>query len=309
MEPIFKILDNIDASGDYEVLGNYVEDVTINDFTVYSDEAPQKAGFLTQKTYENWSEAEKIGVGLLVCQASIRDKLYGSIGFKGSSVKAVFWCDQPRLVFAKLASIVKSETRSECIGAHSLVDNSVKLGGGVSIGVNCSIHKGCEIGDNVSIGDNVVINQNVRIGAKSVILDGVVLGSDGFGFERDEKGVAIRIPHFGSVLIGENVEIGANTVVDRGVFGDTEIGSGTKIDNLCHIAHGCKIGENCLITAGSVFCGSIEVGDGVWVAPNSTMHQKITIGEGATIGMGSVVLKSVKNNTTVFGNPARLLPK
>jgi UDP-3-O-[3-hydroxymyristoyl] glucosamine N-acyltransferase len=139
--------------------------------------------------------------------------------------------------------------------------------------------------------------------------ESVAIGNEGFGFERDEKGVPIRMPHFGNVVIEKNVELGSFVAIDRAVMGSTFIGENTKIDNHVHIAHGAQIGKNCLIVAGAVIGGSAEIGDNCFIGMNASIKNKIKIGKGVTIGAGAVVVKEVPDGWTVIGNPARRLEK
>ena len=134
-----------------------------------------------------------------------------------------------------------------------------------------------------------------------------VIGGDGFGYARNEDGTLVKMPHQGNVIIEENVEIGSNTSIDRAVVGSTVIGAGTKIDNLVHIAHGVKIGKNCLIAAGAVIGGSCEIGDNCNIWVHASIKNKVKIGNNVTVGMGAVVLKDVPDGATVVGNPARIL--
>ena len=146
----------------------------------------------------------------------------------------------------------------------------------------------------------IVVGNNIKISP------GVVLGSEGFGYSVTKKGIE-KFPHFGGVVIGDNVDIGANTCIERGALGDTIIGSGTKIDNLVHIAHNAEIGKNCLIVALSGIGGSCIIGDGVYIGFGATIKNGVRIGRGATVGMGAVVLKNIPDNEIWVGNPARKL--
>lgn len=134
--------------------------------------------------------------------------------------------------------------------------------------------------------------------------EGTIIGSSGFGFVKDTDGKWIEMPHVGNVIIGKNVRIGANCCVDRGTIEDTVIGDGTKIDNLVHIAHNCKIGKNVIICAGVTFCGSVTVEDDVWLAPGTVIKEGVTIGKGARTGLGAVVIKDVPPGKLVYGVPA-----
>ncbi len=147
----------------------------------------------------------------------------------------------------------------------------------------------------------VLVFMPVEIGENLKCAPGTVIGSDGFGYERDYDGYFL-MPHLGSVIIGDNVEVGANTVIDRGTFSHTRIGSGTKIDNLVHVAHNCQIGENVMIVAGTSLGGSVTIEDDVWLGINSTVMQGVTIGKRATIGIGAVVLRDVEPGQTIVGH-------
>lgn len=145
----------------------------------------------------------------------------------------------------------------------------------------------------------VEIGKNVRIGPNCSI------GFEGLGFEVAGDGQYERFPHIGKVIIGDHVEIGANTCIDRGALEDTVIGEGTKIDNLVHVAHNVRIGKNCLIVALTCIGGGVVIEDGTYVGIGAGIRNQITIGEGALIGMGAVVVKDVDPGDIVIGNPAK----
>ncbi len=130
-----------------------------------------------------------------------------------------------------------------------------------------------------------------------------IIGGDGFGYERDDDGTLIHIPHRGKVVIGEDVVIHNNVCIDRATDKDgiTYIGAGTKIDNLVHIAHNVKIGRNCLVVAGSVIGGSVEIGDNCFIGINASIKNKVRIGNGVTVGMGAVITLDVPDGCTVVG--------
>lgn len=145
------------------------------------------------------------------------------------------------------------------------------------------------------VGDCVLVGKGVSIGAYSVI------GGAGFGTWRMKNGSLRSFPQIGGVRIGDQVSIHANVCIDRGALGDTVIGSGTRIDNLCHIAHNVKIGRNVSIVASSMIAGSVEIGDDSWIAPGSLILNGVRIGRGCVVGMGSVVLADVPDGATVKG--------
>jgi UDP-3-O-[3-hydroxymyristoyl] glucosamine N-acyltransferase len=152
-----------------------------------------------------------------------------------------------------------------------------------------------------------VPSPRIQIG-KNVYRDkGAVIGSEGFGYERNEKGELEKFPHFGGVVIGDDVDIGANTCIDRGSLEDTVIGSGTKIDNLVHVGHNAKIGKHCLITALSLIGGSAVIEDYATIWSAAVIKNHVKIGHHAVVGAGAVVLRDVKPYETVAGVPAKNL--
>lgn len=173
------------------------------------------------------------------------------------------------------------------------------------LGKNVVVEPGCKIGENVVLEHNVVIHAGTTIGRNSRIRSCSSVGGDGFGFERLEDGTPLRFPHLGGVVIGEGVEIGSCTAIARGTLSDTFIEDNAKIDNLVHIAHNVIVRRGAFVIACAEISGGVIVGENSWVAPNSCTHQKITIGEGALIGLGAVVTKDVLPFSVYAGNPAK----
>lgn len=179
------------------------------------------------------------------------------------------------------------------------------------IGNNCVIMPGAYIGGEVTLGDNVYIGcgaklvGHIEIGNDVVIRENTVIGADGLSTERDEDGTALTMPQFGGVIIGDRVQIGANTVIGRGAIDNTIIGKGCKIDNCCFISHNVILGENVFVVGETLMMGSSRAGKQSYISGNVVIRNKVTIGEGAFIGMGAVVTKDVKKETTVMGNPAK----
>jgi UDP-3-O-[3-hydroxymyristoyl] glucosamine N-acyltransferase len=169
------------------------------------------------------------------------------------------------------------------------------------IGADVEISEGCVIGPNTVI-DHAVLGINTRIAANCSI------GGDGFGFEIDESsGEVIKMPHFGRVLIGQNVEIFSNVCIARGSLRDTVIGNNVKIDNLVHVAHNVEIGDNTFIIANAMLAGSTKIGTRAWIGPSTSILNGITIGDLSMTGVGSVVTKSCGTNEVVAGVPAKRL--
>ena len=174
---------------------------------------------------------------------------------------------------------------------------------GVKIGPNAAIGPGCQIGRHSSIGANVSVSCT-DIGEYCNILAGAVIGEAGFGVALSAGGV-IDVPHLGTVCVGDHVTIGANSTIDRGVFGETRIGDGCKIDNLCHIAHNVLVGKACLMPAFAGVSGSTVIGDGVMFGGRVGISDHVVIGAGARIGSNSAVMTDVPAGETWAGAPAQ----
>lgn len=190
------------------------------------------------------------------------------------------------------------------VGPNAVISEGAVIGDRSVICANVFIGTQCRIGEDVLIYPNVTIREHVEIGDRVIIHSGSVVGSDGYGYETVD-GEHEKIPHVGSVLIEDDVEIGANVCIDRGRFKKTWIQRGAKIDNLVQIAHNVVIGPNSLIVSQAGISGSTEVGKNVIIAGQAGIVGHITIGDNAIIGAGAGVPKSVPANAVVLGSPAR----
>ena len=233
--------------------------------------------------------------------------------------------DNPSVAFSKIVQQIVPPPVTFAPGIHptAVVAPSAKLGTGVSIQPNAVIEDGSIIGDRSVIGAGgyvgvgsqvgsdcllyarVVIRERTRVGDRVILHPGVVLGADGFGFE-NIRGERQKIPQVGTVEIGDDVEIGANSCVDRGRFGTTCVGRGTKIDNLVQIGHNCVIGDHCVICAGTGIAGSVIVGNYVTMAGQVGVVGHLTIGDRAVIGAQSGVAHDVPAGAVVVGTPAEI---
>ncbi len=195
------------------------------------------------------------------------------------------------------------------LGKHISVHPYVVLEEGVGIGDRVTlfpgvyIGKGSEIGEDSIIYPNVSIREGIKIGKRVIIHSGAVIGSDGFGFV-EEGGRYHKIPQVGSVIVEDDVEIGANCTIDRATLGTTIIGKGTKIDNLVHIAHNVRIGENSIIVAQVGISGSTEIGKHVILAGQAGIADHIKIGDNVTVIGQSGVRHDVEPNQVISGTLA-----
>jgi UDP-3-O-[3-hydroxymyristoyl] glucosamine N-acyltransferase len=188
------------------------------------------------------------------------------------------------------------------VSPHAVVGEGVKIGAGTSIEAGVVIGKNVEIGEDCHIGANAVISHAV-IGDNVRIYPGVCIGQDGFGFAIDPAG-HVKVPQLGRVIIGDSVEIGANTTIDRGAGPDTEIGSGTWLDNLVQIGHNVKMGRGCVMVAQSGISGSTVLEDYVVIAGQVGIAGHLRIGMGAQIAAKSGIMKDVAPRSEMMGYPA-----
>tara|TARA_B100000123_G_scaffold272393_1_gene254902 strand:- start:2924 stop:3871 length:948 start_codon:yes stop_codon:yes gene_type:complete len=218
--------------------------------------------------------------------------------------KMLIVSDQPRLTFMRFLQSFFQPAIDVQIHPTAVIHEEAKIGENTSIGAG-SIVGMSTIGTNSHIGENVIIRDQVTIGNNVNIFPGTVIGSDGFGYERNAEGVVEKFPHVGGVIIEDNVEIGANSCIDRGTLDDTIIRRGAKIDNLVHVAHNVEIGEETLVIALSMLGGGAKIGKRSWIAPSAVVSNKIEIGDDALVGLGAVVVKNVSSEQIVMGAPAR----
>jgi UDP-3-O-[3-hydroxymyristoyl] glucosamine N-acyltransferase len=237
--------------------------------------------------------------GVILCKKSLRGLIKPRHG-----VQLIF-LDNPRYVFVKLANkIFEKQKKMTGISPSAVISKTAKIGARCYIGDYTVVGENCKIGNDTIIYDKVTLVRNCIVGERCVIHSGVTLGDDGFAFERDEKYLH-RFPHFGRVIIGDEVEICANSHIALGSLSDTIVGNGTKIDSLVHISHNVIVGKNCEITAGSVIGGSTEVYDSVWIGLNATLKDHIKIGNNAIVASGASVIHDVPSQDIVAGVPAK----
>lgn len=197
------------------------------------------------------------------------------------------------------------------LGKNCRIGPKVVIGKNVVIGENSIIRSGTVIEHDTVIGDHCIIHNLVNIGYGSklgnnvIIRPGAIIGNEGFGFAEDDKKQYQRIPHTGYVLIEDNVVIGSNTNIDRGTYGVTLIGSGTKIDSLCHIAHNVTIGENCIIVSQCGIAGSTKVGDRVIMSGQTGVLDHINITNDVTLIHRAGVVQDITEKGVWGGLPPK----
>ncbi len=195
-----------------------------------------------------------------------------------------------------------------CVQAYAVLEEGVCVGAGSVIGAHSYLGRGARLGEDCLLHPRVTVAQHCELGNRVILHTGVVIGSDGFGYE-SEAGRHVKIPQVGIVQIDDDVEIGANTTVDRARFGRTRIGEGTKIDNLVQIAHNVVIGKHCLIVAQAGVSGSTQLGDRVTLAGQVGVVGHVHIADGAVVSAQSGVSKSLEPGKFYMGSPAVEAPE
>lgn len=293
-----------------------------------SDVAPieqaqaQHLSFITDEKYLPYLQDTKAGVVLIT-----RSLVEGKISFpegEGKAGGAVILVENARGAMGQLLQLVSkamnpakkgieqpsfisegvSVPEDAYVGAFAYIGRNVRLGAGVQIYPNVYI------GDNVTIGDNTILYAGVKIyahcqiGAQCILHAGVVIGSDGFGFEPDAQGVNQKIPQIGNVIIEDDVEIGANTTVDRAMMGSTIVRRNAKIDNLVQIAHNVEVGQSTFLCAQVGIAGSTKVGQHCILSGQVGAAGHIEIADNCVFGAQSGIPGNVRKPGVYMGYPA-----
>ena len=235
---------------------------------------------------------------------------------------AVLLSENPYLTFARAAAVLHPAPQpAPGIHPQASVHPQAQLGEGVRVEAGAVIEAGARIGARVVIGagsyvgEDVIIGDDTRLsprvtllagthlGARCLIHPGAVLGADGFGLAND-RGVWVKVPQLGRVVVGDDVEIGANTTIDRGALDDTVIGNGVKLDNLIQVAHGVRIGDHTAIAACVGISGSTVIGRHCVVGGGVGFVGHLDICDGVTITGMSMVAQSITRPGVYSGIPA-----
>lgn len=227
---------------------------------------------------------------------------------RGNIVKILgeIYAEKPRFGVSYFATVERGvffrKKRTNYVGQYATIEKGAVLEEGVKI------YPGAFIGRNVVLGARTVVYagahiENATIGSDCVINANAVIGKDGFGYTRQD-GKNVFIPHTGRVVLGNRVSIGANTCIDRGAMTDTIIGDGTKIDNLCQIAHGVVVGKECFLAAGVGIAGGSVIGNRVLLAGQVGIPNGIHIGDDVEVGAKSGVFRNIPKGERWLGLPA-----
>ena len=229
----------------------------------------------------------------------------------------------PYLAFAKAIEIFHPAP-SYAPGIHptAVIDPTAQIGEGASIGAYVVVGENCIIGEhatilphvviypNASIGDHffahahAVVREGCMVGDHVILQNGVVVGSDGYGFAKDNAGKWHKIVQSGPTVIEDHVEIQANSCIDRASVGETRIGRGAKIDNLVQVGHGSSVGENTLLCAQVGLAGSTHIGDDAVLAGQVGVAGHCHIGDRVIVTAQSGVGGNIEAGKIISGSPA-----
>lgn len=204
-----------------------------------------------------------------------------------------------------LATISPTAVLGEDIDIHprATIEDDVRIGAGATIYPGVHIMAGTTIGRDVTIFPNVVLYENTVVGDRCILHAGVVLGAYGFGYSMVE-GRHVLSAQLGNVILGDDVEVGANTTIDRGTYGPTKVGDGTKIDDMVMIAHNCHIGKHNMLCSQVGIAGSTTTGDYVVMAGQVGVRDHVHIGHRAILGAMAGVINNVPDGSIMIGVPA-----
>ena len=188
---------------------------------------------------------------------------------------------------------------------YAIIESGVTVGDNCLVGAHSYIGHYTTIGNNVKIYPRVTIRERITIGNNIILHPGVVIGADGFGYDKGKDGSYTKVPQIGGVIIEDNVEIGANSTIDRARFDNTIIHRGVKIDNLVQVAHNVEIGENTVLCGQAGVSGSTKVGKRVVLAGQAGLSGHLNVCDDVIIGAQAGVSNDIKKPGFYLDSPAK----
>ncbi|HLP53756.1 MAG TPA: UDP-3-O-(3-hydroxymyristoyl)glucosamine N-acyltransferase [Fluviicola sp.] len=295
-----------------EVVGN--PDITVSGLAKIEEGTTGTLSFLSNPKYEEYIYST--GASICIVNATFEPLKPLPETLTLVKVEDAYAC------FAKLLEVYSQMRQKQAkIEQPSFISESAQVGEGIylgafayisdgaKIGNNVKIYPNVYVGDGVTIGDDTILHPGVRIyadcviGARCILHAGVVIGSDGFGYAPDEKGVFSRVPQIGNVILEDDVEIGANSTVDCATLGSTILRKGVKVDNLVHLAHNVEVGDHSALAAQVGVAGSAKIGKHVMVGGQAGISGHLFIADGTKIVAQSGIPSSVKKSETLMGSP------
>jgi UDP-3-O-[3-hydroxymyristoyl] glucosamine N-acyltransferase len=189
------------------------------------------------------------------------------------------------------------------IGAYVVIGPGVRLGSHATLLPHVVLYPGVQAGSHFFAHAHAVVREGCTLGDHVTLENGAIVGADGFGFSKNEQGHWEKIPQSGPVRLGDRVDVQANACIDRATMGATEIGAGTKIDNLVQVGHGSKVGENTLLCAQTGLAGSSMVGNNVILAGQTGIAGHCTVGDGVILTAQSAVSHDIPPGKIISGSP------
>ena len=210
-----------------------------------------------------------------------------------------------RIGISRLAAVSPTARLGADVDVHpfATIGDEVQIGDGATIHSGAHLMAGSQIGENVTIFPGAVLYENTVVGARSIIHAAAVLGAYGFGYDQVE-GRHRLTAQLGNVIVGADVEIGAGTTIDRGTYGPTVIGDGTKIDDQVMIAHNCRLGRHNMLCSQVGIAGSSTTGDYVVLAGQVGVRDHVHIGSGSIVGAKGGIVNDVPDGSRYIGIPA-----
>ncbi|MEL6641411.1 MAG: UDP-3-O-(3-hydroxymyristoyl)glucosamine N-acyltransferase [Pseudomonadota bacterium] len=268
-----------------------------------------------------WADADWQSLGLQAAIVAPRPRLTMAGLTQIMDVPVAATGFHPTAVIHETAEIAADAS----IGAFCVIGAKVKIGPGTRLADHVSVENDALIGESSLIHAGVRIGRNVTIGDRVVLQPNVVIGADGFSFVTATPSIAEtgprtlgksplmpiddptqhKIHSLGSVVIGDDVEVGANTTVDAGTIRATQIGNGTKIDNLVQVGHNVIVGQDCLLCAQAAIAGSTTIGDRTILGGKSGVADNVKIGQDCLFGGAAIALADVPDGSFIMGYPAK----
>lgn len=292
-------------------------DLAISDLASLDQAGPGSLTFIRDSGFASKWSAAKAGTALVSERVEVKGH--------DEHARALIYVADADLAMVKVLAMFERKQDGPAAGVHpaAIVDPTAKVAATARIGAYCIVGARSVIADHVTLMPRVTVGAEVVIGPGSTLYPGVVIydrcsigaqtilhanvtiGADGFGYRPDPQGRGlIKIPHVGTVQVGNGVEIGAGSCVDRGKFGATVIGDGAKIDNLVQIAHNVRVGRCAIVCGVTGIAGSVTIGDGALIGGAVGVTDNVSIGAGAKIGAKSGVMCDVPAGETWTGLPA-----
>lgn len=293
------------AAGGAQLAGQ--GDAPVSDLTTPAEAGPGDAFFLTTAEVPEGHE----GAVVISSDPDVLDRADG--------LSAALIHPDPKAAFAavghQLYRLRRHAPEAGLIADSAVIAETAHVGPGALIGEGAIIEAGCEIGAGAVIGPGVVIGAGSRIGARAVlqctltgrnceIYAGAVLGEAGFGLAPGADGL-VSLPHYGRVVLEDDVVIGALCTIDRGMLADTILRRNARIDNHCHIAHNVDVGPSVVMAAFAGISGSVTIGAGAQFGGRVGVADHLTIGKGASLAADAAVMRDVPADEVWAGSPAQ----